>query len=78
MLLVIGQEISTTSIQGEVVTGSISAILENTIILTCQTNSYVVSKNSLLQNGYLFLSHKTEKKRPSQPICASNTSDTKK
>lgn len=65
MLLVIGQEISTTSIQGEVVTGSISAILENTIILTCQTNSYVVSKNSLLQNGYFFLSHKAKKNRPS-------------
>lgn len=54
MLLTIGQEISATNIQGESVTGIVTAILENTVILSQSFSNDLVSKELLKNQGYTF------------------------
>lgn len=50
----IGDKISAHSIQGNNVTGNVTAILENTVILFCGLNNHVVLKNELKKQGYKF------------------------
>lgn len=50
----IGDKISAHSIQANNVTGNVTAILENTVILFCGLNNHVVSKNELKKQGYKF------------------------
>ena len=54
MQLVIGDEISAMTIQGDNVTGNVTAILENTVILFCGLNNHVVSKKKKKKQGYKF------------------------
>lgn len=54
MILTIGQEISATNIQGESVTGIVTAILENTVILSQSFSNDLVSKELLKNQGYTF------------------------
>ena len=54
MQLVIGDTITALSIQGNNVTGNVTAILENTVILFCGLNNHVVSKKELKKQGYKF------------------------
>lgn len=50
----IGNKISAHSIQANNVTGNVTAILENTVILFCGLNNHVVSKKELKKQGYKF------------------------
>ena len=50
----IRDKISASSIQGNNVTGNVTAILENTVILFCGLNNYLVSKNELKKQGHKF------------------------
>lgn len=54
MQLKIGDELSAMTIQGENVTGTVTAILENTVILFCGLTNHVVSKKDLKKVGYKF------------------------
>ncbi|WP_317945505.1 hypothetical protein [Carnobacterium maltaromaticum] len=54
MQLDIGDKISVSSIQGNNVTGNVTAILENTVILFCGLMNHVVSKKDLKKQGYKF------------------------
>lgn len=54
MQLKIGDEISAMTIQGDNVTGTVTAILENTVILFCGLTNHVVSKKELKKKGYKF------------------------
>lgn len=54
MQLKIGDEISAMTIQGDNVTGTVTAILENTVILFCGLTNHVVSKKELKKEGYKF------------------------
>lgn len=54
MHLDIGDKITAISIQGNNVTGNVTAILENTVILFCEVTNHVVSKNELKKQGYKF------------------------
>lgn len=49
-----GDKITAISIQGNNITGNVTAILENTVILFCGLNNHVVSKNELKKQGYKF------------------------
>lgn len=46
MQLKIGDEISVMTIQGDTITGTVTAILENTVILFCGLTNHVVSKKN--------------------------------
>lgn len=46
MQLKIGDEISVMTIQGDTITGTVTAILENTVILFCGLANHVVSKKN--------------------------------
>lgn len=50
----IGDKISAHSIQGNNVTGNVTAILENTVIIFCGLTNHVVSKKDLKKQGYKF------------------------
>ena len=54
MQLHVGDKITASSIQGNNVTGNVTAILENTVILFCELNNHVVSKKELKKQGYKF------------------------
>lgn len=54
MNLNIGDKITSVSIQGDDITGDVTSILENTVILFCGLNNYVVSKKNLKKQGYKF------------------------
>ena len=54
MKLKIGDKITATTIQGDNVTGNVTAILENTVILFCVFTNHVVSKTELKNQGYEF------------------------
>lgn len=54
MKLSIGDRISASSIPGKNVTGNVTAILENTVILFCGLNNHLVSKEELKKQGYKF------------------------
>lgn len=48
------EKITTTSIQGDNVTGKVTSILENTVIISCGSTNYVISKKKLEIQGYKF------------------------
>lgn len=52
MYLDIGDKITAISIKGNNVTGNITAILENTVILFCGLEPYLVLKKDLEKQGY--------------------------
>lgn len=54
MQLDIGDKITARSIQGKNVTGNVTAVLENTVILFCGLTNHVVSKRELKMQGYKF------------------------
>lgn len=54
MQLKIGDKIIALTIQGDNVTGTVTTILENTVILFCGLTSYVVLKKDLKKKGYKF------------------------
>ncbi|WP_157456864.1 hypothetical protein [Carnobacterium maltaromaticum] len=55
MHLGIGEKVSATSIQGNNVTGNVTAILENTVIVYCGAANHVVKKKELKKQGYKFV-----------------------
>lgn len=54
MLLTNGQEVSTTNVHGEQVTGIVTAILENTVIISQPFTNELVPKEILKSQGYTF------------------------
>lgn len=55
MQLNIGDKITANSVQGNNVTGNVTVILENTVILYCGLTNHLVSKNDLKTQGYKFV-----------------------
>lgn len=54
MQLKIGDKVTSVSIQKNNVTGNVTAILENTVILLCGLTTHLVLKNELKKQGYKF------------------------
>lgn len=54
MLLTNGQEISSINVHGEHVTGIVTAILENTVIVSQSFTNELVPKEILKTQGYTF------------------------
>lgn len=54
MLLTNGQKISATNVQGEQVTGIVTAILENTVVVSQGFTNELVPKKILKSQGYTF------------------------
>ncbi|WP_157455700.1 hypothetical protein [Carnobacterium maltaromaticum] len=55
MYLDIGKNIRATSIQGNNITGNVTAVLDNTVILFSGATSHVVLKSDLKKQGYKFV-----------------------
>lgn len=58
MNLGIGDIVAAISIQGNNITGNVTAILENIVIISCGLNNHVVSKKDLEKQGYKFIKAK--------------------
>lgn len=69
MHLELGDKITTSSIQKKSVSGNVTAILENTVILLCGLNNHVISKKDLKKQGYKF---KKAVKRSKSMVISSN------
>ena len=54
MKLKINDKITAMTVQGDTITGTVTAILENTVILYCGLTNHVVSKKELEKEGYKF------------------------
>lgn len=54
MKLKINDTITAMTVQGDTITGTITTILENTVILFCGLTNHVVSKKELEKKGYKF------------------------
>ncbi|MCO6019376.1 hypothetical protein CKN86_13275 [Carnobacterium divergens] len=59
MLLTTGQEISATNVHGEQVTGIVTAILKNTVIVSQSFTNELVPKEILKTQGYTFTNKNT-------------------